>query len=268
MPSETGVPSAQGNETDPPVVQSEVASRSGSGDGWIELRVWAEMLRDAQAARIACTNRVERGGIDSAYFKPQLASLAAAEHEIELSLHECYRRIVPKPIRDWQKATVGIGEHSLARLLGQIGNPAVAHPKRWVETPGGKDKRVLVDDAPYERSLRQFWAYCGHGDPARKRAKGMEQQDALAMGSPVCKMIVHYLLARKCIGIGGPIGEKGHYRRPGAYRGVYEARRLATADRVDAAGEPWTIGHQDNDAIRIVGKEILRDLWLASRGEA
>jgi hypothetical protein len=63
------------------------------------------------------------------------------------------------------------------------------------------------------------------------------------------------------------------------YRRVYEARRRVTLNRVHAepcvrcgpsghpaqAGSPWSDAHRHADALRIVGKAILRDLWLAAR---
>ncbi len=42
------------------------------------------------------------------------------------------------------------------------------------------------------------------------------------------------------------------------YRAVYDQRRVVNASR------DWTDGHKHNDALRIVGKHILRDLWIAS----
>lgn len=63
------------------------------------------------------------------------------------------------------------------------------------------------------------------------------------------------------------------------YRKVYEERRLATVGRLHNApcvrcgpagkpkqpGEPWSDAHANADALRIVGKTILRDMWEASR---
>lgn len=62
------------------------------------------------------------------------------------------------------------------------------------------------------------------------------------------------------------------------YRIVYEERRKVTSNRVHAEscvrcgpsghpaqpGSPWSAGHQLGDALRFVGKEILRDLWVAA----
>lgn len=238
----------------PPVAHAYSVSRARPGDGWIHLRVWAEMFFDVQKARCACDNRAERGEVVKDEYIAQLAMLKEAEHKMGLGLVNCYRRVVPKPIRDWQKASIGIGEHALARLLGQLGHPAIALPKHWEETPNGEHKRILVADEPYVRTLRQLWAYCGHGDSERKRRKDMDQADALAMGSPSCKMILHQLLAAPCIRYQGT---EYHGRSP--YRDVYDSRRATTVDRED-----WTDGHKHNDALRVTGKEILRDLWLAA----
>ena len=63
------------------------------------------------------------------------------------------------------------------------------------------------------------------------------------------------------------------------YRAVYDARRAATEGRLHAApcvrcgpsgkpaaeGTPWSKGHQHADALRIVSKAILKDLWRAAR---
>lgn len=65
-------------------------------------------------------------------------------------------------------------------------------------------------------------------------------------------------------------------RRRSPYRDTYEAARATYVDRVHATecvrcgpsgkpaqiGSPWSDGHQHAAALRLVGKEILRDLWL------
>lgn len=49
----------------------------------------------------------------------------------------------------------------------------------------------------------------------------------------------------------------------GPYRQVYDRRRQRTAE----THADWTAGHSHGDAIRIMTKELLRDLWLAWNGE-
>ena len=63
------------------------------------------------------------------------------------------------------------------------------------------------------------------------------------------------------------------------YRSVYEAARERYMERVHATecrqcgpagkpaqvGSPWSLGHQQAAAYRLVGKHILKDLWIAAR---
>jgi len=222
------------------------------------------MFDDAQKARIAQTNRAERGGVDPDIYEPHLERIRIAEHQCGLSMRRTYRRVVPAPIVAWQKASNGIGEHLLARLLGQIGDPVWATPHHWEGTGAA---RVLVTDPPFQRTVGQLWQYCGHGASSRK-TKGMSAADLAAMGNPSTKMILH-LLAEACM-----------KTRSSPYRLVYEEQRTATTDKTHtvecvrcgpsgkpaAEGSPWSLGHQHAHALRIVGKEILRDLWIVGGG--
>lgn len=247
-------------EDSSPTLADVAASPLLAPPGWDVLRFWAEMYHDAQKVRIGMGNRASRTDLDPDLYQPAIEAAKATEHACKLELVRCYRKVVPAEVRTWQKEQPGIGEHLLARLLGHLGDPLIATPFRWMETaPEGHEcdpdrcgKRHLVEFEPYERTVSELWSYCGHGDPTRKRAKGMTADDALAMGSPGCKMLVH-LLAEACM------KQKGKGAR---YRDVYERRRIVTVDRVDDKGKPWTAAHQHNDALRIVGKELLRDLWL------
>ena len=238
-------------------------------DGWLELRTFAELYEDAQRARIAAGNRAFATGRPE-MFAAHIEAMKATEHACGLMLARCYRRVVPASIRQWQKDAPGLGEALVARLLGHLGHPVLANPHCW---EGKGADRVLVAGAPYERTVSQLWQYCGHGDPTRRIAKGMSAEDLAALGSPRLKMLVH-LNAESCMKC---VGTDRSRRSP--YRDVYEARRLVTADRMHAApcvrcgpsgkpaaeGTPWSAGHQNADALRIVGKEILRDLWRVSQ---
>lgn len=230
----------------PPVPAIDVPDpRAAPPDGWKELRIWAEMFEDAQKARIACTNRAERSGLDPTVYTPQLDAMKAAEHAVKLAMVRHYRRVVAGPIREWQQATPGIGEHLLARLLGIIGHPVHAEPHHW---EGEGSNRVLIADPPFDRNIAKLWAYCGHGDPNRRKAKGMTAEQAFSLGNPRAKMVVH-LLSEACM-----------KQRTSPYRIVYDHARNTYADR-----EGWTLGHQHAAALRKVGKEVLRDLWIVAR---
>jgi hypothetical protein len=115
---------------------------------------------------------------------------------VGLAMRRSFRRAAPEVVA-WLKtdATVGIGEHLLARLLGTIGHPVLAQPHHW---EGEGADRVLVDDEPFKRNVAKLWAYCGVGDPARKRRVGMTAEDATALGNPRAKMLVR-LIAEGCI---------------------------------------------------------------------
>jgi hypothetical protein len=233
-------------------------------DGWLELRVWAEMLHDAQKARIAADNRALRGGVDPSAYAVYLEALARSEHECELNLKRCYRRVVPAEIVAWQKRTVGIGDKLLARLLGHLGHPVMATPHHW---QGTGSNRVLVQDTPYRRTVGQLWQYCGHGAHGRIR-KGISAEELAAMGSPTLKMLVH-LNAESCM-----------KQRTSPYRLVYEEVKASVEDKTHTVecvrcgpsgkpaqpGTPWTAGHKHAHALRLVGKQILRDLWLVAGG--
>lgn len=234
---------------------------------YLELRIWAEMFDDAMKARIAASNRAERGGVDPIHYAGYLAQLEGVEHQCGLSLRRAFRRIAPPELVAWQKTTLGIGEPLLARLIGHIGHPVHAFPKHWEGR--GKGERELVDGEPFDRTVSQLWSYCGHGDPGRKRRTGMTADDAMALGKPLVKSIV-WLMAVACVKVADS-----------PYREVYDKRRLETEDRVHAdvcvrcgpsgrpaqAGSPWSKAHQHADALRVMGKEILRDIWLVSSGK-
>lgn len=229
-----------------------------------ELRIWAEMLRDAMQARISANNRSERGGVHPDLYANHIKALEKTEHECALELARTYRKAVSPRVRAWQVESPGIGEHLLARLLGTIGDPCLATPYHWEGV--GKDNRRLVADESYNRSIAQLWSYCGVGDPERRRKKGQSVEEAMACGIPMAKSIL-FLLAQACVKV-----NRGYYRE------VYDKARVTYADRVHKgdcaacgpkgkpakAGSPWSLGHQHAAALRKVSKEILRDLWVAA----
>lgn len=255
-----------GTSSSQPPTSGDTTPIMRPSDGWLELRIWAEMFHDSQQARIAAVNRAERGGVEPIIYEAYTDSLKRAEHECLLAMRRCYRRVVPEPIQSWQKAMTGIGIDRLAKILGHLGHPVWATPHHW---EGTGSNRVLITDPPFERSIGQLWQYCGHGAPARKR-KGMSADDLAAMGSPVLKSLL-WNAATECMKC-----------RNSPFRLVYEEARQNVADKVHTVecvrcgpsgkpaqpGDPWSAGHQHAHALRIVGKEILRDLWLVANRDA
>ena len=119
---------------------------------------------------------------------------------------------------------------------------------RDVRGVGEKTIARLISEIgdPADRStVSQLWSYCGL-NPERKRRKGMGQEDALACGNPNARKRL-WLIATSMLKAGN--------------RELYDARRLHTAE----THPEWTPGHSHNDALRIVAKAFVRDLWIASR---
>lgn len=192
------------------------------------------------------------------------AQLDVVEHQAILALNRAMRK---HPLVFWQRAQKGVGEKQLARLLAATGDP-------YINATTGQP-----------RTVSQLWAYCGlhtlpaadhmpsdtqdpfvggggtlpagatflaspdHTPPlpglnvAAKRRKGVR-----ANWSTTAKTRA-YLIATSCI------------KHDGAYREVYDTRRAHTA----ITHPDWAPGHSHNDALRILSKTILRDLWRAGR---
>jgi hypothetical protein len=241
---------------------------------YTELRLLAEMFFDVQDFRKSAANKVRSKSIDPDVVGTAIDQYEKTEHLLGLELRRCMRRTVTPGILAWQKAQLGIGEHLLARLLGQIGDPRLARPMHW---EGTGSKRHLVDDEPFDRLVSQLWSYCGHGDPARKRQRGMDADEAMGLGNPKAKMLV-WNLATACVKAGVRNLDDGSKKAISHYGAFYMDARTRFEDRTHATecvrcgpsgkpaqvGSPWSPGHQHAASLRLLGKEILRDLWVAS----
>lgn len=219
------------------------------------IKALGSLLDDLELVRIMNGNRVGALEREHGEALPHLLDIqeriAAIEHLAHLELVRAWRK---HPLAAWAKTCPGIGEKSIARLIAIIGDPG--------ERP----------------NVAKLWAYCGHGDARRKRAKGMSQVELFLLGNPRAKKQV-WLIASKCVEFDGKPDKKGRPRVRSPYRDVYDARRAETADRPHEstcvrcgpsghpapAGSPWSKAHQHADAIRVLGKSFLRDLWIASR---
>lgn len=248
------------------------------------LYVLAQFLDDIEGIRKAQGNRrriltatepdedgVMRGfGLDASH--PVVATiealaghLDAVEHETILALNRSMRK---HPLVFWQRSQKGVGEKQLARLLAAIGDP-------YINATTG-----------LPRTVSQLWAYCGlHTLPTTDQGNaeaqicgvgggatppaGAEGVPSTVVGTPLPgttnvaarrqkgvkanwstdAKTRAYLIATSCI------------KQDGEYRQVYDARRAHTAE----THPDWTPGHSHNDALRIVSKRILRDLWRTAR---
>lgn len=289
---------------------------------YTELKLAAKMYDVCQKSRIAKAGMLRSAGIDSTFLGPIMDMEEDVEKRYARALKVAFRTSVPREIIEWQKASGGVGEHLLARLLGVIGSPYVAFPRYWREgKPGEEHKRVLYAGDPFIRRVSDLWSYCGHGDPSRKMHRGMTQREAMGLGSPEAKMLVH-LLAESCMKQQRK-NDEGEPVSTSPYRDVYDAGRYKYAfcvtcqddpGRIQVAealgiepdvwatlvtdvdrpscptcggsgerlhieeclrcgpsgkpalvGSKWSLKHQHMAALRLVGKALLKDLWIADR---
>ncbi|HHX46149.1 MAG TPA: hypothetical protein GX718_02075 [Brevibacterium sp.] len=225
----------------------------------------AEVLDELETVRIANENRVrqltrteadsdgeERGfglTLDNPMVQKLVTSveaLAQAEHEATLNLQRAMRA---HPLGPWVKSQAGVGEKQAARLLATIGDPF------WND----------LHDRP--RTVSELWAFAGyavHDGHAQARRRGERSN-----WSADAKMRT-YLIAVSCV---KQSAEKSKYRRVydegrAKYADAahpHDCKRCGPAGKPALAGSPLSAGHQHNRAIRLISKELLKDLWIASR---
>jgi hypothetical protein len=248
----------------PPTTNPPTTPKSSSlGDPL--LSALADVLDDLENTRTANANRLRQFTRDIYDADGELRGFGwqhnpdtdiaalAAQHEAivegiimleKQATKDLERRLRLHPLWPWIKAQKGVGAKQAARLLAVVQDPG------W----NARDERP--------RGVAEFWQYCGHGDPARsKRRKGQRVEY-----SPTAKTRVH-LIADSCVRAGvrrldgaGDRFTPDTRRAITHYGQVYYDRRVTTWGRED-----WTDIHQHNDALRIVGKALLRDLWRAAQ---
>jgi hypothetical protein len=184
-----------------------------------ELRMWAEAFADAQQARIAFENKDRSGTVEMDAFGEIVEAFQAIEERCRKEMVSCYQVTVPQSLRDWQARTAGIGESTLARLLGITGDPRMAYPKHW---EGTGSERHLVEDEPHERTIGQLWQYCGHGAPKNRHVAG-DAAALMANGQPDAKKLVHLMAAAQV---------KTNAKGGSGYRWKYDAEKAKYAERV------------------------------------
>jgi hypothetical protein len=184
------------------------------------LRDLGRLLDDQERVRIMNSNRIAAAEREYGSARPHLIVIQEEIHKVEgIIIRQLESAWKQHPLAPWAKTIPGAGPKLMSRLISEVGDPADrANPAK-------------------------LWAYCGHGDPARRRVKGMSQEDALKLGNPWAKKRV-WLLSNQFM-----------KTRQSPYRVVYEDAR-------SRANEDWTLGHQHAHALRLVGKQFLLDLWI------
>lgn len=208
------------------------------------IRALGGLLDDLELVRIMNGNRVGALEREHGEALPHLLDIqervAAIEHLAHLELVRAWRK---HPLAPWAKDYLGLGEKSIARLVAIIGDPA--------ERP----------------NVAKLWAYCGHGDARRKKAKGMSQDELFRLGNPRAKKQV-WLISTSLLKAGNRVGyDEARAKYADA---LHEAScvRCGPAGKPALAGSPLSDGHKHARALRYAGKLFLRDLWAASRQTA
>jgi hypothetical protein len=167
----------------------------------------------------------------------------------------------------WQKQAKGVGEKQLARLLGVLIDPA------WNSNEGRY------------RTVDELFVYCGYSSvpvsgQVNRNAQNCSTADGPRVAPSHCKGVQSkwssearmraHLIAEKCM----------MQRDGNKYRDVYVAGKVKYKDAVHVApcqqcagkgktphpvGSPLRDGHIHARALRLVAKEILKDLWRESR---
>jgi hypothetical protein len=175
------------------------------------------------------------------------------------------RAVRKHPLHDWIQNTHGVGEKQGARLLAAIGDPA------WNSAEGRP-----------RRGPEELYAYCGYV-PGQERRRGVKSNwNATAKTRT-------YLCAEKAVQNGvrklnagddsngydvagrkaiSPLGEKYLEARAHYADALHDepCARCGPKGKPAPAGSPLSDGHKHARALRIVAKQILKDLWRGARG--
>lgn len=282
------VPAQTNQATRPSVSASVQGSTSGQGqslgenhgsvalpgtDPYVGLAFAAQVLDDLENLRIANGNRLghmtrstedsdgETRGMGLSLEHPSVVAMldivSAMEATEARAIKELERAMKVHPLGPWVKAQTGIGLKQAARLLGSIGDPYVR-------------PRIEYEDGTVEASrprlVSELWAYTGYsviGGESQKRRKGQManwNDDARKRA---------WLISASCV-----------KQKPGTkWRDLYDTARAKYADSVHPTpcarcgpagkpaqvGSPLSAGHQHARALRLISKQVLKEMWIESK---
>lgn len=169
---------------------------------------------------------------DFAAFGEALRAPEARRHDIELQMKCAVRKL---PIAEWAKGVRGLGEIGLAVIIGEAGDLANYATKRklW--------RRLGLGMAPgHEAHAYSTWRMKG----------GLTAEDWTTAGyAPRRRAEIHSCVAEPML--------RQQTMITGPYRQAYDKRRA----RCEAVHADWTKAHLHADALRIMTKELISDLW-------
>lgn len=176
---------------------------------------------------------------DLAVIAMSIAPLQDTRDQIEKEMRKLVKRL---PIASWAADVRGLGDLGLAVIVAECGNLSM------YSNPAKVWKRLGL--APIEKGGTVMAA-----SNWRKKG-GLTADDWTAAGySPRRRAEIY-----ACIG--DPLFRQQSVVT-GPYREAYDRRRARTAE----THPDWTKGHSHGDAVRVMTKELLRDLWAAWQGD-
>jgi len=265
------------------VIEREVGA-SAPAFPYSNLRLLSRTLDDIERTRIMLGNRIGavlrsdpnavEGVSTPEYITEVQQALTATEEMTVEGIEKMWAR---HPLAPWAKTVKGVGPKTIARLVAEIGDPLLRPVGHW---EGEDDDRTWIIDAYVPRTLSQLRAFAGHGDPARRKHKGMTQDEAFGLGNPLVKKRL-WLIASGGVKATCPTHRAAKKARsedeadgwrpppPGCtcaethvLRHVYDEARIKYATRIEEtgirAGQPWRPARQKAAAEREVGKYFLR----------
>lgn len=213
------------------------------GFGW-DLRSPAVVAQAVLVAAMKCDSKVVRQALGDE--KPPQRKGCCLEHDAERNLTRALRA---HPLALWVKAQKGIGEKQGGRLIGAIDDPYIRPD-------------MLLEDGSWEasrpRTVSELWAYCGL-KPGQRRKKGQAAKWSTQAKTRAWGIAVSMLKAGN--------------------RELYDKRKAHTEGRVHEGecppcgpsgkpalpGTPWSDRHRHEDALRVVSKEVLKELWREAK---
>jgi len=203
------------------------------------------------------------------------------EHDAERNLVKVFADHALSP---WMEAQKGVGAKQGGRLLGAIGDPYM----RPELVRKDKDGEVISVEPARPRLVSELWSYCGLSVtkvPVGDRKEGdagqywngthepfagvapRRQRGQRGGWSAVAKMRV-YLVAESCVKqMESPYRkfyDRGRERWVEAMHEV-ACSRCGPKGNPAPAGSPLMDAHKHARAMRLVMKEILRDLWTEAK---
>lgn len=160
--------------------------------------------------------------------------MQAARHATELEMKKLAKKL---PVYPWAKGVHGLGDLGLAVIIAEAGDLA-KYPKK-----GHLWKRLGL--AVHEGKAYSTWRGIKGGLTA--------EQWTEAGYSPRRRAEVFAVISEPLFRAQSVVG--------GPYRGIYDRRREATA----IAHADWTKARSHMDALRVMTKYLIRDLWVAWR---